>query len=220
MKNYRVVIVEDDLALKESLKDWLSRDYEVSEHESAEDFLAAINDFDFEDGLPTCMLLDFQMPGMNGVELQRVLKSMNIEYPIIFMSGNAQQADVIDAWREGAVDFLLKPFSGPQISDCLQRLFSKSLQIKLDSEPAIEVVVGNDLPITPREAEVLLLLGQGHRQAEVAAMLGIGLRTIKMHRTSLKNKLNLNTLVELSRFCDQHSLSIQKIIGKTDPFKQ
>lgn len=220
MKNYRVVIVEDDLALKESLKDWLSRDYEVSEYESAEDFLAAVNDFDFEDGLPTCMLLDFQMPGLNGVKLQRTLKSMNIEYPIIFISGNAQQADVIDAWREGAVDFLLKPFSGLQISDCLQRLFSKTLQIKLDSEPAIEVVVRIDLPITPREAEVLLLLGQGHRQAEVAEMLGIGLRTIKMHRTSLKNKLNLNTPVELSRFCDQHALSIQKIIGKTDPVKQ
>ena len=68
-----------------------------------------------------------------------------------------------------------------------------------------------DIPISQREAEVLILLGQGHRQNEVSEKLGITLRTVKMHRASLKNKLNLNTLVELTRYCDEHLPSIDRI---------
>jgi FixJ family two-component response regulator len=214
MKNTRVVIVEDDIPLRKSLSDWLSQDHEVSEYESAEAFLADANDFLFEDGTPTCMLLDFQMQGMNGVELQQTLRKINVEFPIVFMSGNAQQVDIVDAWRGGAVDFILKPFSGDQVSECLTKVFAKATQITFDSRSTKKELEWIDIPISPREAEVLLLLGQGHRQVEVAQMLGIGLRTVKMYRTNLKNKLNLNTPVELSRFCDQYFSSITKILDK------
>ena len=78
MKNSLVIIVEDDAALRQGLTDWLSHDHEVSSFESAEDFLAALNDFEFEYGIPTCMLLDFQMPGMTGVALQSELKLLNL----------------------------------------------------------------------------------------------------------------------------------------------
>lgn len=200
MHKSRVIIVEDDIPLKQGLTEWLAPSYLVKSFESAELFLRSLINFELEDGIPTCILLDFQMPGMNGVELQRTLKKMNIEHPIIFMSGNAQQADVIDAWREGAVDFILKPFTGNEISNCLNKIFSKSTLLKSDQGRTKKVAELTNIDISPREAEVLFLLGQGHRQAEVAQILGIGLRTIKMHRTSLKNKLNLNTPVELSRF--------------------
>ena len=211
MKPSRVIIVEDEMAVRQGLNDWLSAEYAVSGFESAEAFLDAINSFEFEDGVPTCILLDFQMPGMNGVELQSNLQLMNIECPIIFMSGNAQQADIIDAWRGGAIDFLLKPFTGAQVSDALSTLFKKAEKIRSE-KPEIEVSQTLiDIPISQREAEVLLLLGKGHRQGEVADMLNITLRTVKMHRASLKTKLNLNTLVELTRFCDEHHKSIEKI---------
>jgi FixJ family two-component response regulator len=211
MKNTRVIIVEDEIDLREGLTDWLSEEHEVSSYESAEAFLEAINDFEFEDGIPTCILLDFQMPGMTGVELQANLKMMNIESPIIFMSGNAKQADIVDAWRGGAIDFLLKPFSGIQVSVTLKALFEKAQKLKLDFPPTLVEKSLIDLPISQREAEVLLLLGKGHRQSEVAEMLGIALRTVKMHRANLKNKLNLNTLFELTRYCDEHKLSIEKV---------
>ena len=119
MKNSLVIIVEDDAALRQSLTQWLSQDHEVSSFASAEDFLAALNNFEFEYGIPTCMLLDFQMPGMTGVALQSELKLLSIDCPIIFMSGNAQHSDIVDAWRGGAVDFLLKPFSGSEVSHAL-----------------------------------------------------------------------------------------------------
>ncbi|MBU3595148.1 response regulator [Polynucleobacter sp. 86C-FISCH] len=206
----RVIIVEDDIALKQSLTDWLSSDYEVSNFDSAELFLNALNDFEFEDGIPTCILLDFQMSGMTGVELQSTLKLMNIDYPIIFMSGNAQQADIVDAWRGGAIDFLLKPFSGAQVSQALTAIFNKSTKIKLD-KPQQDPKVAVDIPISQREAEVLLLLGTGNRQVEVARQLNITLRTVKMHRANLKNKLGLNTLFDLTRYCDLYASSIEKI---------
>ena len=216
MNKFRAIIVEDDIALNRSLTDWLAPIYLVSSFESAREFLKSLNYFNFQDSIPTCILLDYQMPEMNGIELQRALKNMNAQYPIIFMSGNVQQVDIIEAWRGGAVDFLLKPFSGEDLSKCLEKLFSQLDQLKLNQNPIEKNIGLIDIPISHREAEVLLLLGQGRRQAEVAQILGIGLRTIKMHRTSLKNKLNLNTPVELSRFCDQHLDTIQKLIGKAD----
>ncbi len=213
MKNTRVIIVEDELAVRDVLTDWLSHDHEVRTFESANAFLNAIHDFDFEDEIPTCLLLDFQMPGMTGVELQSELRLLNLQFPIIFMSGNAQQADIIDAWRGGAVDFLLKPFSGIQVSEALKKLFDKAKELQLAIAPAKAEDALIDIPISQREAQVLLWLGKGHRQQEIAQMLGITLRTIKMHRASLKIKLNLNNLVEITRYCDEHHSSIERIIS-------
>jgi FixJ family two-component response regulator len=201
MKQLRVILVEDDAALRASLADWLSKEYLVTQFESAEDLLGALNNFDLEDGIPTCILLDFQMPGMNGVELQTKLRDMNIKFPVIFTSGNAQQADIIDAWHGGANDFLLKPFTGEKVSQVLQALFQQSSAMKL---------AVSSIPISKREAQVLLLLGKGYRQHEIANTLNITLRTVKWHRASIKNKLGLNTLIEIARYCDQNKLLIDK----------
>ena len=205
----RVILVEDDTALRESLSNWLSKEYIVLPFNSAEAFLQALDDFDFEDGIKTCILLDFQMRGMNGVELQNQLREMHVAYPIIFTSGNAQQADIIDAWHGGAVDFLLKPFTGAKVSEVLQTLFEKSSAISFSAASANNH--STSIPISQREAQVLLLLGQGHRQHEIASTLSITLRTVKWHRASIKNKLGLNTLVEIARYCDQYQSLIKKI---------
>lgn len=211
MKNSKVIIVEDELAVRDSLSEWLLPDYEVSCFDSAEAFMDAINQLQMGDGLSTCILLDFQMPGMTGVELQANLKLLNIDFPILFMSGNAQQSDIIDAWRGGAVDFILKPFSGTELSNALVQIFQKSNDPKSSLSTGINSEALLDLPITQREAEVLQLLGQGRRQNEVADLLGITLRTVKMYRANLKNKLNLNTVIELARYYDEHSRLIKKI---------
>lgn len=209
MKSPRVIIVDDEPAIREGLQKWLANEYSTLCFDSAEAFLNAINEFDFEDGVPSCMLLDFQMPGMNGVELQSSLKQINVEFPIIFMSGNAHNADIIEAWRGGAVDFILKPFTAQQISAALADAFAKGVVHKANSLPPQASIT--HIPITSREAQVLLLLGKGHQQKEVADMLSLSLRTVKMYRTFLKNKLNLNTLMEIARYCDQHQKSIEKI---------
>lgn len=211
MNKSRVIVVDDASDIREGMQDLLSAEYDLQTFESAEAFLEALNDFEFEDGKPTCVLLDFQMEGMNGVELQRNLKLMNIEFPIIFMSGNALQVDIVDAWRGGAVDFMLKPFTATEMSDRLERLFESTEQARLAHGAEQEVSELVEIPITKREAQVLLLLGQGKQQIEVAELLGLSLRTIKTYRTFLKNKLDLNTLMELARYYDRYRLSIERI---------
>ncbi len=156
MKNRRIIVVEDELGVRNGLSKWLSHDYEIANFESAEDFLRSLKAFDFEDGIPTAMLLDFQMPGMNGVELQTTLRQMNLEFPIIFMSGNAQQADIIDAWQGGAVNFILKPFTGPQVSSAIEKLFEQSQRLQSTSPVIQPAKTFIDVPISQREAEVLL----------------------------------------------------------------
>lgn len=210
MQTKRVVIIDDDADVCNGLKNWLARDYVVCAYESAENFLTGIDDLHLGSvvptSMPTCLLLDFQMPGVNGVELQEVLKAANILCPIIFMSGNAQHADIIAAWRGGAVDFVLKPFSASEIDQALAHAFA--------TVPTVTA-----LPITPREAQVLLLLGQGLQQYEVADALGLSVRTIKMYRTFLKNKLNLHSLMELARYCDKHQAAIAMIAQGAPPFE-
>lgn len=206
----KVIIVDDEPIILAGLENWLSRHYKILCFESAESFMEAFNQFGFNDGLPTCLLLDFQLPGINGVELQTSLESMNNEFPIIFMSGNAQQKDIIDAWRGGAVDFILKPFTTKQITDTLDHQFkqidglSKSRQ---HSKPQAPI----NIPISKREAEVLLLLGNGYQQIEVAQTLGISIRTVKMYRSYLKEKLSLDTLADLAKFCNKYEDLIEKI---------
>ncbi len=202
MKLNKVIIVDDEPIIRDSLSSWLSAEYEVQSYKNGTDFLQALQSSDFEDGTPTCLLLDFQMPVINGVEVQNELRAINCETPIIFISGNALQQDVIDAWKGGAVDFILKPFTAQQISDALQKLLENSHNTSQESYQS------SPLPITQREAQVLYLLGQGHQQNEVAQMLGLSLRTIKMYRTFLKNKLNLTNLVEVSKFYEANKQSI------------
>lgn len=213
MRNAKVIIVDDEPIVRAGLENWLSQDYEVKTFDSAKSFLDAFEQFEFEDHLPTCILLDLQMPGMNGLDLQQNLRLMNAEFPIIFMSGNAQQIDIIKAWQGGAADFILKPFSPSQITDAIEKNFQKiSRDIKFTGNEIPEKLI--DIPITKREAEVLLLLGNGHRQLEVAKLLGIAPRTVKMYRTFLRDKLSLNTLGELIKYCQTNEHSIKKIARK------
>lgn len=220
MIHKRILIIEDQLSVRKALTDWFSHEYEVVNFESASDFLDAMASFDFEDGTPTAMLLDFQLVGMTGVDLQKTLREMNVEFPIVFMSGNAEKKDVIDAWRGGAVDFILKPFSGPEISKVVESVFQKieTHAHRNPRQPPSGALP--NLPITPREAEVLLLLGKGQRQNEVAQLLNISLRTVKMYRAFIKQKLDLNTLVELTRFCDQYQDALQKLTNHPEGKRQ
>lgn len=210
IRTKKVIIVDDEPIILAGLENWLSEDYKTISFDSPGALLHAFNQFEFEDGLPSCILLDFQMPEMNGVELMASLKAINTEIPIIFMSGNAQQADIINAWRGGAVDFILKPFNPTQVTAALDKQFN-ALKQKTTHQPTLANKSLVNIPITKREAEVLLLLGNGYQQLEVAEALDISIRTVKMYRQNLKEKLGLDTLADLAKYCNQYEPSIEAI---------
>lgn len=207
MNKCKVIIIDDELVIREGLQAWLSQDYSVFTFDSAESFLNSLTTF--KNNTPTCVILDLQLSKMSGLELQHALNLLKFTFPIIFMSGIAQQSDIIDAWQGGAVDFILKPFTAIQVSNKLKKAFNSNVFIKNANKEKNETLI--DIQISKREAQVLLLLGQGYQQFEVAKKLSLSLRTVKMYRASIKNKLNLKTLMELARFHDEHYRSIMKI---------
>jgi len=210
----RIHIIDDESVIRESISEWLSKKHEVHTFSSAEEYLKVMDQFDHGNAIPTCILLDFQMPGINGVELQKTLKRLNSTFPIIFMSGNAHQSDIIDAWHGGAIDFILKPFSPSKINVILENLFTLMEKSAFDNENTTVRKPEINIPITRREAQILILLGKGNSQLEAAQQLGISLNTVKMYRSFLRDKLNLNTLAELIHFFNNHQGSIEKIANK------
>ncbi|KAK6024995.1 response regulator receiver domain protein [Ostertagia ostertagi] len=159
--------------MRDGLEAFLSREFDIRCFASAKAFLAARGSV----ARPHCILLDLRMPEMDGLALQEALRSSAPLPPIIFMSGDADKSDIIEAWRGGAANFILKPFSADEIRESIQALWERATIVAPTHNP--------DLPITRREAQVLLLLGQGLQQSEAAEKLGLSLRTIKMYRPKI-----------------------------------
>ena len=206
MTKRTIIVIDDQEEMREGLQAFLSDSFEVRCFDSA---LAFLNDSNSV-GPPDCILLDLRMPMMDGHELQDELKMTGLNCPIIFMSGDADKSDIIKAWHGGAADFILKPFSGDELKECIDRLLS--------NKPADHASPDLPLSITKREAQVLILLGQGLRQHEVAEALGLSLRTVKMYRSSIKDKLDLNSLVDIGRFCDRYRQALLAMIGDASDF--
>jgi FixJ family two-component response regulator len=203
MRKRSICVVDDQAAVRQGLEAFLSDWFDLQCFESAQEFLDAVETIEE----PDCLLIDLRMPGMDGHQLQEALKQQGFQSPIIFISGDADHKDVIKAWRQGAADFVLKPFSAAEIKSSIEALIESA-----QKQPEASIV-SDELPITQREAQVLFLLGQGLRREEVAQRLGLSLRTVKMYRAFLKEKLKLHTPVELARFCDLNAPAIAKRSG-------
>lgn len=209
MNSRRIFVIDDDADMRDGLHAFLSTKFEVQCFASAEVFLESAEII----GPSDCILLDLRMPDLDGLGLQSALNKIGSVAPIIFMSGDANKADVIAAWRGGAVDFVLKPFSAEEIRTSIESAFERHSLAGHTGN--LEITKNIDFPITRREAQVLLLLGQGFRQHDVAKKLNITLRTVKMYRAFLKDKLNLNSAVELARFYDQHKRALEDKVQGT-----
>lgn len=194
MNKKTIFVVDDHLDIREGAMAFLSSDFHVVCFESAIEMLNKGELIHTAD----CALIDLRMPTIDGFSLHAELKKTSFRSPIIFMSGEASKADVIEAWRGGAVDFILKPFSGEEIKQRIDAILASDKEA--GTQEATRAVAGGDLPITRREAQVLLLLGQGLQQNEVAMKLNISIRTVKMYRHFIKSKLGLNSMVDIGRF--------------------
>lgn len=196
-----IFILEDDASLMNALKRLLKKaGYEVEGTSLPNDFLELLAMWDWLNPvLKCCAIMDVNLPESTGIEVHKQMFDHAPDLPVIFISGVADRQTIIDAWRNGAVDFLLKPFDVSDLLGCLERIFP----VSDGSTPA--VMPDNRYSkqfslLTPRERQVLVLIAQGNTNVRIAEILGLSLRTVKMHRSNLMQKLDYKHVADLVRF--------------------
>jgi len=149
-----------------------------------------------------CLLLDMAMPGLDGLSLQKQLKSRGIGLPVIFLTARADVPMTVQAMKEGAADFLTKPPSKEQLLGAVRAALAKDAQRRLAC-----VVRAEDRRrlalLTPREREVFEHVVRGQLNKQIAADLGTVERTVKFHRAALMDKLGVESVADLVRFAQR-----------------
>lgn len=151
---------------------------------------------------PGCLILDFRMPGMNGLEVQAALKQRNVEMPIIFLTGSSDIPVAVAAMREGAADFLEKPFDNADLLARVRQAIERDAQWRLDNTQRQQVLQRFD-SLTARERSVCELVVTGMTNKEIARQLGASYRTIEIHRRRVMEKMDASTLADLVRMRQQ-----------------
>ena len=192
MNSTLVFVIDDDPSIRKGLARMLRlADYETEVFESASDFLARPR----HPG-PCCVIVDVQMPGLNGLKFQETLTQRRREEQLIFITGHGDIAMCARAMKAGAVDFLPKPFKPKELLKCVERALARSVeqreraQRKNDARGLLD-------SLTPREFEVMELLTSGLLNKQVGSELGIAEKTVKVHRGRVAQKLRVTSVAEL-----------------------
>jgi FixJ family two-component response regulator len=188
-----VHIVDDDPSFLTSTDRLLrASGYHVMMYESAQQLLEQLPD----SASPGCLLLDMQMPGLSGSELQRRLAELEFSLPIVFLSGSSDVPTSVQAMKSGADDFLTKPVSKETLVDAIERAVARSRMVqkargRLDTSRRLIAT------LTPREHQVFERVVQGKMNKEIARELGTSARTVKAHRQKVMEKVRVESLTEL-----------------------
>jgi RNA polymerase sigma factor (sigma-70 family) len=187
-----VFVVDDDNSTRELLA-WLMKRNGLA-FEAFPDARSFLEAYDAE--RPGCLVLDLNMPGMNGLDLQQYLKEQGVLLPVIFLSAGADIPKAVRAVREGAVDFIEKPFDYKRVvelvRECLER--DRDLRAGRERRKSVSDRLGQ---LTQREREVLDLVVAGKHNREIAEALDISIKTVEAHRARLMEKLEVGSLAEL-----------------------
>jgi FixJ family two-component response regulator len=189
-----VFIVDDVREVRLGLSRLLaSGGYRVCPFESAEGFLAAR---DCES--PGCLLLDLCMPDLNGLELQHLLVDSPYARPIVFLSGQGDIHIAVQAMKAGAVDFLTKPIDVARLFAAVGQAIVRDAAQRVQSTECISIQRRVE-SLTPRERQVMDLVICGRLNKQIAAALGTGEKTIKVHRARVMSKMVVRSVAELVR---------------------
>ena len=191
-----VFIVDDDSSVLKGLSR-LMKSVKLNEktYSSAQDFLDSYNSEQ-----PGCLLIDMRMPGISGLELQEILQSMNILIPTIIITGYGEVTDAVQAMKNGAIDFIEKPFKGQYLLDQVHKAIAEDAQIR--KKQAQQQVVSASLALlTPREREVMDLVIAGKANKVIALELGLSMKTVEFHRAHVMKKMKADSVAELVDMC-------------------
>lgn len=193
-----VFVVDDDASFLKSVERLLrASGYTVRTFDSAKAFLEHA-----DLGTPGCVVTDLQMPGCNGLELQEALGKSGNPLPVIFMTGQGDIPTTVHAMRNGAEDFLTKLSAKEDFLAAIKRALDRNFQERQERLRR-EELQSLFSELSPREREVLNHVVRGQLNKQIAADLGINLRTVKLHRTNITRKLKVQSVAELTRFADE-----------------
>ena len=187
-------IVDDDPAVRDALQ-WLLRSRGVASRawNSADEFLAAAGQHLFG-----CMLLDVRMPGMSGIELFDRLRALDCRLPVIFLTGHGDVPMAVQALKDGAFDFVEKPYDDNALVDKVVDALAHDAK-RSAREVSINSVRSRLAQLTQREYEVMQQILAGKLNKVIADELGIAMRTVEVHRSHIFEKMEVRSAVELSQ---------------------
>jgi len=190
--NSLVFAIDDDVSVRKGLARLLrSARYKSEIFESASDFLMRP-----PHSGPSCVIVDVQMPGLNGIDLQKDLIQRRREEQLVFITGHGDIPMCAQAMKAGAVDFLRKPFRGDELLECIQNALIRSAEQRRRSAERNEARRLLDL-LTPREFEVMQLVITGMLNKQIAGELGTAEKTVKVHRGRVMEKLGVTSVADL-----------------------
>jgi len=170
---------------------------DVKSFGSAAEFLSAHAASHFDSG---CMVLDVCMPGMGGPELQRAMRERNIALPVVFLTGYGDVPTSVDAMKMGAVDFLEKPVRGDALIATVRSALARQAAGRSHAREVREIEE-RIARLTPREREVMEHVVRGRLNKQIAFDLGIALKTVKVHRAKVMEKMRAGSVAGLVELC-------------------
>jgi FixJ family two-component response regulator len=192
-----VFVVDDDARIREALGELLaSHDMCAMSFGSAGEYMGAA-----KPDLPACLVLDIELPDINGLDLQRQIADGN-HPPIVFITGHGDIPSSVRAIKGGAVDFLTKPFSETHLLDAIHSAIVRDRGTRAE-RAELTILKGRYVELTPREREVLPLVVSGLLNKQAAAELGISEVTLQIHRRNVMQKMQAGSLAELVRFAEK-----------------
>jgi two-component system response regulator TtrR len=184
--------VDDDEAIR-TLWRWLmeSNSIPVRIYESAPHFITS-----YRRGDPGCLVLDINLPGMNGLELQEFLKREGVEIPIVFVTGFGDVSSAVSALKGGAVDFIQKPFDYRMVVDVIRKALARDVDARA-ARARRALLDARIAALTDRERDVLRKVIEGKQNKVIAAELDISMKTVEAHRSKVMEKMGAGSLAEL-----------------------
>jgi FixJ family two-component response regulator len=198
----RIYVVDDDASFRTAIERRLKlAGYQVATYPSAQQLLDRLPD----ENEPGCILLDVQIPGMSGPDLQGRLNELGSGLPIVFLTGHADTPTTVRTVKAGAEDFLTKPVESGQLLGVIERALARHATVRCERRK-LEEMRALVADLTARERQVFGLVVRGKLNKQIGHDLGTTERTIKAHRHQVMEKLKVRSLAELVTFAERLGL--------------